>query len=153
MVATSLPMPVCSRTSETIAEFQASGELGSTVNQLGEQLNRWSALRMLVGTLPLTAPLDQYRISSGYGERRDPVNGRKARHRGVDFAAPSRSPVYATAPGTVVFAGWRGRYGRTIEIDHGHGVRTRYGHLRKILVKPGQEVDHRRKIGLVGSSG
>ncbi len=146
-------MPVCSRTSETIAEFQASGELGSTVNQLGEQLNRWSALRMLVGTLPLTAPLDQYRISSGYGEYRDPVNGRKARHRGVDFAAPSRSPVYATAPGTVVFAGWRGRYGRTIEIDHGHGVRTRYGHLRKILVKPGQEVDHRRKIGLVGSSG
>ncbi len=139
--------------SEEIAEFQASGELGSTVNQLDEQLNRWTALRMLVGTLPLTAPLDQYRISSGYGERRDPVNGRKARHRGVDFAAPSRSPVYATAPGTVVFAGWRGRYGRIIEIDHGHGVRTRYGHLRKILVKPGQEVDHRQKIALVGNSG
>ncbi|MCH8154596.1 MAG: peptidoglycan DD-metalloendopeptidase family protein [Proteobacteria bacterium] len=139
--------------SEEFAEFQASAELGSTVNQLDEQLDRWSALRTLVGTLPLTAPLDQYRISSGYGERRDPVNGRKARHRGVDFAAPSRSPVYATAPGTVVFAGWRGRYGRTIEIDHGHGIRTRYSHLRKILVKAGQEVDHRRKIGLVGSSG
>ena len=139
--------------SEEAAEFQASAELGSTVNQLDEQLDRWSALRMLVATLPLTAPLDQYRISSGYGERRDPVNGRKARHRGVDFAAPSRSPVYATAPGTVVFAGWRGRYGRTIEIDHGHGIRTRYSHLRKILVKAGQEVDHRGKIGLVGSSG
>ncbi len=139
--------------SEEVAEFQASAELGSTVNQLDEQLDRWLALRTLVGTLPLTAPLDQYRISSGYGERRDPVNGRKARHRGVDFAAPSRSPVYATAPGTVVFAGWRGRYGRTIEIDHGHGIRTRYSHLRKILVKAGQEVDHRRKIGLVGSSG
>ena len=139
--------------SEEAAEFQASAELGSTVNQLDEQLDRWSALRMLVATLPLTAPLDQYRISSGYGERRDPVNGRKARHRGVDFAAPSRSPVYATAPGTVVFAGWRGRYGRTVEIDHGHGIRTRYSHLRKILVKAGQEVDHRGKIGLVGSSG
>ena len=139
--------------SEEAAEFQAGAELGSTVNQLDEQLDRWSALRMLVATLPLTAPLDQYRISSGYGERRDPVNGRKARHRGVDFAAPSRSPVYATAPGTVVFAGWRGRYGRTVEIDHGHGIRTRYSHLRKILVKAGQEVDHRGKIGLVGSSG
>ncbi len=138
---------------EEVAEFEASAELGSTVNQLDEQLDRWSALRMLVGTLPLTAPLDQYRISSSYGERRDPVNGRKARHRGVDFAAPSRSPVYATAPGKVVFAGWRGRYGRTIEIDHGHGIRTRYSHLRKILVKAGQEIDHRRKIGLVGSSG
>ena len=53
----------------------------------------------------------------------------------------------------MVFAGWRGRYGRIIEIDHGHGVRTRYGHLRKILVKPGQEVDHRQKIALVGNSG
>ncbi len=139
--------------SEEIAEYEASGALGSTVSQLDEQLDRWSALRVLVGALPLTAPLDQYRISSGYGERRDPVNGRKARHRGVDFAAPSRSPVYATAPGTVVFAGWRGRYGRTVEIDHGHGIRTRYSHLRKILVEAGQEVDHRRKIGLVGSSG
>ena len=48
---------------------------------------------------------------------------------------------------------WRGHYGRTIEIDHGHGVRTRYAHLRKILVKTGDEVEHRRKIGLVGSSG
>ncbi len=52
-----------------------------------------------------------------------------------------------------MFAGWRGRFGLTIEIDHGHGIRTRYGHLRKILVEAGEAVDHHRKIGLVGSSG
>ncbi len=136
-----------------LANFAPGAELGNTVNQLEEQLNRWSALRILLVSLPLTAPLDQYRISSGYGARKDPVNGRKAQHRAVDFAAPSGASVYATAPGKIVFAGWRGRYGRTIEVDHGHGIRTRYAHLRKILVKVGDEVDHRQKIGLVGSSG
>ena len=136
-----------------LAKFAPSAELGNTVNLLDEQLNRWSALRILLVSLPLTAPLDQYRISSGYGSRKDPVNGRKAQHRAVDFAAPSGASIYATAPGKVVFAGWRGRYGRSIEIDHGHGIRTRYAHLRKILVKIGDEVDHRQKIGLVGSSG
>jgi murein DD-endopeptidase MepM/ murein hydrolase activator NlpD len=139
--------------SDEVAEFAPSAQLGTTVSLLDEQLDRWSALREVVSAMPLSAPLDQYRVSSGYGERRDPVNGRKARHRGVDFAAPVRSPVYATAPGKVLFAGWRGRYGRTIEIDHGHGMRTRYGHLRKILVEAGQQIDHRQKIGLVGSSG
>ena len=139
--------------SDDVASFGPIAELGSTVSLLDEQLGRWSALRELVSALPLSAPLDQYRISSGYGERRDPVNGRMARHWGVDFAAPLRSPVYATAPGKVVFAGWRGRYGRAIEIDHGHGIRTRYGHLRKIFVETGQQIDYRHKIGLVGSSG
>ena len=135
------------------ANFAPGTQLGSTVILLEDKLNRWSALRVLLASLPLTSPLDQYRISSSYGARRDPINGRKARHWAVDFAAPTGSSVYATAPGKVVFASWRGHYGRTIEIDHGHGVRTRYAHLRKILVKSGNEVEHRQKIGLVGSSG
>jgi len=136
-----------------VASFAPSTELGSTVSLLEDKLNRWSALRVLLASLPLTSPLDQYRISSGYGSRKDPVNGLKARHRAIDFAAPSGASIFTTAPGKVVFAGWRGRYGRPIEIDHGHGVRTRYAHLRKILVKSGDEVEHRQKIGLVGSSG
>jgi murein DD-endopeptidase MepM/ murein hydrolase activator NlpD len=135
------------------AEFEPSIQLETSVNLLDQQLNRWAALQKVLSVLPLAPPLDQYRISSGYGPRKDPVNGRKARHEGIDFAAPSRSPVYVTAPGKVVFAGWKGRFGRTIEIDHGHGIRTRYGHLRKILVKVGETVENRQKIGLVGSSG
>lgn len=128
-------------------------QLAAAVTVLDEQLNRWSALQEVVRSLPLTAPLDQYRISSGYGERRDPVNGRKAKHLGTDFVAPLRSPVYATAPGKIEFAGLRGRYGLMIEINHGHGIRTRYSHLHKILVKAGQKVEHQEKIALLGSSG
>jgi murein DD-endopeptidase MepM/ murein hydrolase activator NlpD len=61
--------------------------------------------------------------------------------------------VLATAPGTVVFAGWRGGYGWMVEIDHGLGVRTRYGHLKKLLVTKGQKVGFRDKIGLLGTTG
>ncbi len=135
------------------AAFEPSFQLEATVTTLDHQIGRWTALQDIVRSLPLTMPLSQYRVSSSYGKRRDPVNGRKARHSGTDLAAPLRTPVYVTAPGKVVYAGWRGRFGRTIEVDHGYGIRTRYAHLRKILVKVGQEVENREKIGLVGSSG
>ena len=135
------------------AAFEPSSQLEATVTGLDQQLDRWSTLQDIVRSLPLAAPLDQYRISSRYGERYDPVNGRKAKHLGLDFAGPVGRAVFATAPGKIVYAGWRGRYGRVVEIDHGYGIRTRYGHLRKILVKKGQEVGNREKIGQLGSSG
>ncbi|MDA0241652.1 MAG: M23 family metallopeptidase, partial [Proteobacteria bacterium] len=72
---------------------------------------------------------------------------------GLDLGAPMRSMIYAPAPGVVTKAGWKGRYGRVIEITHGSGFKTRYAHLHKILVKPGDKVDYRTKIGLVGNSG
>lgn len=138
-------------------EFLGSGINGekfkSSVALLDLHIGRWEALEQIVRTLPLVAPLEQFRLSSGFGYRKDPLNGRKAVHAGLDFSAPTRTPIFATSSGKVLFAGWRGRYGRTVEIDHGLGVRSRYAHLKKILVKPGQEVDHRQKIGLVGSSG
>ena len=136
-----------------ISETDPSYELQASVALLDLQLDRWEALQKVVRRLPLVAPLDHYRLTSGFGTRTDPVNGRKARHFGVDLAAPMRSPVLSTAPGKVVFAGWRGRFGRMIEIDHGLGIKTRFAHLKKILVKPGQTVGHREKIGLLGSSG
>jgi len=71
----------------------------------------------------------------------------------MDFGGPIRTSVYSTAPGKVVFAGWRGYYGRMVEIDHGNGVRTRYAHLKRILVKAGDVLPNRHKIGLLGSSG
>ncbi len=135
------------------AAFEPSLQLEATVTTLDQQLDRWTVLQDIVRSLPLTMPLSQYRISSRYGSRRDPVNGRKARHSGTDLAAPPGTSIYVTAPGKVVYAGRRGRFGRTIEVDHGYGIRTRYAHLRKILVKVGQEVENREKIGLVGSSG
>lgn len=128
-------------------------EFQSSVVVLNQQMDRWEALQEVIRTIPLASPLDHYRVSSGYGERVDPVNGRKAMHYGIDLKAPLRTPVMATAPGTVVYAGWRGQYGRVVEIDHGNGIRTRFAHLRKTLVKKGDEVAHRQEIGLLGNSG
>lgn len=128
-------------------------EFQSSVVVLNQQMDRWEALQEVIRTIPLSSPLDHYRVSSGFGERVDPVNGRKAMHYGIDLKAPMRTPIMAPAPGTVVYAGWRGQYGRVVEIDHGNGIRTRYAHLRKMLVKKGQEVAHREEIGLLGNSG
>ena len=117
------------------------------------QLDRFQGLQDVIRRVPLTAPLDQYRMSSGFGRRIDPINGSTSAHYGVDLDAPSGTPVLSTGSGRVVFAGWRGRFGRVVEIDHGQGVKSRYAHLRKILVKLDQDVTHRQKIGLLGTSG
>jgi len=112
-----------------------------------------SRLRRVVAGLPLGSPLAVTRVTSGFGRRVDPINHRHAAHEGIDLAAAARTPVHATAAGRVVFAGRRGGYGRMVEVDHGYGVHTRYAHLARILVRPGQRVALRQGIGLVGSSG
>lgn len=116
-------------------------------------LAKYEEMQRLLRSLPLAAPLEQYKLSSGHGRRSDPINGKPALHEGIDLSAPSRTPVHATAPGTVVFAGWNGRYGRMVEIDHGYGIRTRYAHLQRIMVRRGQQVHYWHAIGQVGSSG
>lgn len=116
-------------------------------------LERWEQLRGVLVSVPLIAPLDDYRLTSGFGRRKDPINGRWSRHDGVDMAAGYKSPVLATAPGEVVFAGRRSRYGRTVEVDHGNGIMTRYAHLAKVSVKRGQKVELGDTIGLLGNSG
>ena len=116
-------------------------------------LVRWEDLRSVLEHLPLVAPVDSYSVASGFGRRRDPFTGRRGMHYGVDFAGVFKTTVRSPAPGSVVFAGRKGPYGKTVEIDHGLGVRTRYGHLHRILVKKGQEVEFRQKIGLMGSTG
>jgi murein DD-endopeptidase MepM/ murein hydrolase activator NlpD len=110
-------------------------------------------LQTLLKTLPLSAPLTQYQLESPFGIRIDPFNRRQAMHTGLDLTAPFKSPVYNTAPGVVTFAGLRGEYGKMIEIDHGFGIMTRYGHLHRILVAKGQHLNGREEIGLLGSSG
>lgn len=134
-------------------ESESDRDYDSAMSLLDVRLNRWAALQEVVSILPLAPPLDQYRITSTFGKRRDPINGRTAVHNGLDFSARSGVSVYSTAPGKVVYAGWRGRFGRFIEIDHGNGIRTRYAHLRKIMVRKGDTVANRDKIGLLGSSG
>jgi murein DD-endopeptidase MepM/ murein hydrolase activator NlpD len=118
-----------------------------------DRLDELARLRQVLSRLPLTVPLDAYAVSSSFGRRSDPINGNQARHEGIDLIAPLKSPVYATAPGVVTFAGKNGRYGNFVEIDHGGGLRTRFGHLAKVMVRKGQKVAFRRKIALLGNTG
>lgn len=93
------------------------------------------------------------RISSYYGNRIHPITGRRRFHEGLDIAANHGNGVYAYTDGRVVQAGWNGGYGNCILIDHGNGLKTRYGHLSKISVRVGQRVKTGERIGSVGSTG
>lgn len=132
---------------------ESRGPFTSAVLELEQHLNRWAGLQNVLQRLPLTSPMDSYYVASSYGKRRDPFSKKWAMHYGVDLAGRYKSPIWSTAPGKVVFAGRKGPYGKLVEIDHGFGLRTRYGHLNKILVKKGQTVGFRDKIGLVGNTG
>ncbi|MBT4019259.1 MAG: peptidoglycan DD-metalloendopeptidase family protein [Alphaproteobacteria bacterium] len=125
----------------------------NSVTALEAHLGRWEGLQNIVQSIPLAAPADSYYLSSGYGRRKDPFTKRWASHHGLDFAGHFKTRIRATAAGKVTFAGNNGPYGKMIEIDHGLGIKTRYGHLHRILVKKGQSVDFRDKIGLMGSTG
>lgn len=131
----------------------ATTNLDAMSFSLGTQLRRLDQIHGVLRSIPLFPPLDSFTLMSGFGARTDPFLGQAAMHYGLDLSAPIRTPVMSTAPGTVVVAGWRSRYGRMVEIDHGNGLRTRYGHLYKINVRRGQKVDFREPIGLLGSSG
>ncbi len=138
----------------TTTPLPESGEkLKASLSNLEERLGRWDDLRQLMRSAPLPAPLDQFQLSSEFGKRRDPIRQRWSMHYGLDLRAPIGSPVYSTAPGVVTVAEAQSEYGRLVEIDHGMGFKTRYAHLNKILVKVGQKVDNRDKIGLLGNSG
>lgn len=121
--------------------------------RVSQNLKKVADLEESIAGMPLASPLVSYRKTSSFGPRRDPFNGRMAFHSGEDMAAYYGAPVYSPAAGKVTYAGWKGGYGRVIEVDHGNGFRTRYGHLGKISVKTGQEIAFREVLGKVGSSG
>ncbi|MDE5645883.1 MAG: M23 family metallopeptidase [Muribaculaceae bacterium] len=108
-----------------------------------------------IARIPSIIPIDikDYTMSSGYGYRRDPVYGSTKFHAGLDFAAKTGTPVYATGDGTVEVAERKSGYGNCIDIAHGYNYLTRYAHLSEILVTPGQEVKRGDLIGKVGSTG
>jgi len=113
-----------------------------------ERLNRTLAL------VPYRKPvIGEVEFTSGFGIRTDPFLGRPAMHTGLDFRAAMGDPVRATANGKVASAGWAGGYGRMVEIDHGNGLSTRYGHLSDISVKVGDQIKIGQVIGAVGSTG
>ncbi|WP_404385855.1 peptidoglycan DD-metalloendopeptidase family protein [Caenispirillum salinarum] len=138
----------------SVPDGEEADPLKQSMNDAHLKLDRLDVLRRLTSTMPLAEPMKPgYRISSTFGRRSDPINGRAAMHEGLDMVSHYKSPIVAPGPGKVVYAGWRGRYGRLVEIDHGNGLRTRYGHMAKVLVKKGQMVETGTEIGLLGNSG
>jgi len=115
--------------------------------------DKMEELRSLIKSLPLSVPLDYSQLESRFGPRHDPFNGRSSFHTGIDLSAPYMSPVHATAGGTVTYAGYRSDYGKVVEIDHGNGIATVYGHLHRYIVSVGQRVAEHEQIGFLGSSG
>jgi murein DD-endopeptidase MepM/ murein hydrolase activator NlpD len=118
----------------------------------------WRQLDQLeqgVAAIPSAMPLhNNANFTSGYGIRSDPFRGRAAMHAGIDLAGPSGTPIYATADGIVGRSEWNnGGYGNLVEIDHGQGIQTRYGHLSQRIATPGQRVHRGDLIGLMGSTG
>jgi murein DD-endopeptidase MepM/ murein hydrolase activator NlpD len=92
-------------------------------------------------------------VTSDFGQRLDPYTADRVMHGGIDIAAPHGKEVYAPSDGTVVFAGLEGGYGNVLVIDHGYGIKTRYGHLAKMLVKAGDKVKRGALIAAVGNTG
>jgi murein DD-endopeptidase MepM/ murein hydrolase activator NlpD len=104
-------------------------------------------------SVPSMKPVANLQFTSLYGVRSDPFRGTAAMHAGVDIPGPVGTPIYATADGVVGRSGWVGGYGNLVELDHGKGLQTRYGHLSKISVAPGTRVTRGQVIGMMGSTG
>jgi murein DD-endopeptidase MepM/ murein hydrolase activator NlpD len=121
--------------------------------QVLEEIDAYlSTKESLVSDTPELAPLFG-RMTSGFGVRRWRRSGHSENHAGLDIAVPKGTPVHAPAEGVVVHAGWKGDYGKMIELDHGNGHTTRFGHLSLIEVEIGDRVLKGQIIGAVGSTG
>jgi len=116
-------------------------------------LDDLALMSRIVGNLPLAVPIENAEQQSTFGHRIDPFNGHLAFHSGLDLSGPIGSKIYSTADGKVIAAGRNGGYGNAIDIDHGFGITTRYGHLSEILVQEGQLVKKGDVIGIQGSTG
>jgi len=130
------------------------GNFGSRIASIKARVAEAEALDNALLSVPFGHPVgvETYRTSS-YGLRKDPFTKRPTFHEGLDFGGQRLAPIVATADGKIIFSGRNGGYGRSVEIDHGHGFVTRYGHMHKLNVKRGQIVKKGDKIGGMGSTG
>ncbi|MBK5265514.1 MAG: M23 family metallopeptidase [Alphaproteobacteria bacterium] len=104
-------------------------------------------------SIPTRKPVDNLTLTSNFGVRSDPFNGHRRAHKGIDIPGPVGTPIYATADGVVGSAQWVNGYGNMVEINHGSGIETRYGHMSKLIVAANERVHRGQIIGLMGSTG
>jgi murein DD-endopeptidase MepM/ murein hydrolase activator NlpD len=112
----------------------------------------WQERAKMLACMPSLLPAAGF-FSDGFGWRKDPITGQRAFHEGVDIVAETGTAVRAPADGLVVTAGRKSSYGKAIDLSHGYGLATRFGHLSAVLVRPGQRVRRGEVIGRVGSTG
>lgn len=143
-----------------VASPDLSAMLDDLSHQIKDRERQLSVLESLISTrnlnrqiVPGGRPVLQGWISSYFGQRSDPFTGHQAVHRGIDFAAPAGSQVVAVASGIVTYSKERFGYGRTVEINHGNGYVTRYGHNQRVLVAVGDTIQKGQAIALIGSTG
>ncbi|RKE84542.1 M23 family metallopeptidase [Rhizobium sp. AG855] len=128
-------------------------DFNASLNQLDAALTRLESVRDTARRLPFANPAPGRDITSRFGNRPDPFFGGLAMHAGIDFRAPTGTEIRTTGAGKVVAAGFSGGYGNMVEVDHGLGISTRYGHMSRVLVKVGDEVATGDVVGLSGSTG
>jgi murein DD-endopeptidase MepM/ murein hydrolase activator NlpD len=135
------------------AEAEADLRADMQFRSLFMTWKKLDSLEQGVIAIPSAFPVEHLAFTSNYGVRTDPFRGTAAMHAGVDIPGPVGTPIYATADGIVDRAERAGGYGNMVEINHGKGIQTRYGHLSKILVAPFTRVHRGQLIALMGSTG
>ena len=125
----------------------------SEFNELYNKRSLLNDLELAITYLPTTTPPENYYLSSKFGARRDPFTKRWADHKGIDMAGWHKTPIMSGGSGVVVKAEKNGSFGLYVEIDHGNGFISKYGHLSKIKVQKGDKVSDNQIIGLMGSTG
>ncbi|MBO6552353.1 MAG: M23 family metallopeptidase [Roseitalea sp.] len=136
-----------------IGDISADESFETGIEALQTALDALERTKSEVTAFPIAHPAPGQRITSGFGPRRDPILGRSAFHAGMDFRAPTGTPIRAPASGKIVRAGRNGGYGKMVEIDHGNGLKTRFAHLSRIQVRVGEEVSAGQRIGASGNTG
>jgi len=133
--------------------FESAGS--STFKALFDSWKKLDQLQDGVIAIPSDKPVrTDVSFTSGFGVRSDPFHAGAAMHPGIDLAGSYGTPIYATADGTVLRSGWNnGGYGNMVEIDHGRGITTRYGHMSAVLVSAGDHITRGQQIGRMGSTG
>ncbi|PTD98169.1 M23 family metallopeptidase [Pseudothauera lacus] len=157
-------VPAVGLTVDEAAQAGSVGDFGIGLAALENQLDRIDLAFSLVDraaternlqhmAFPSRVPVEGRPITSGFGNRLDPFTRRLARHTGVDFPAPTGTPILASAGGRVKFAAYNRDYGNMVEIDHGNGLLTRYAHASRLFVRVGDVVMPGQRIAAVGSTG
>ena len=149
-----------------MAEGSSSGSVLSRLHKLGktsqsdrdwlgQEIDSWKTTLQWLEGLPIALPVpaQQVSVSSGFGERSDPLTQRRAMHTGLDFELPMGSRILAAGAGEVIEAGWDSQYGKTLVIKHHDGHHSRYAHADELLVKSGDKVQRGQQVAKSGNTG